>query len=77
MEKIYKAMGTDKRTGKSTILAFSDTNKKNFLRNCRGNGYRVNRKHCLTAESYDFVMENTNCTPRDWREYSAEEIARA
>ena len=72
---IYKTCAKDKENGKYSILELDCSSKQRFIRNVRANGYAVNPKRVLTKKSYDYVIENTNCTKWDWREYTDEQIA--
>lgn len=72
---IYKTLAIDRETKKASFIELDCSSKKWFIRNLRANGYMVNPKHVLTKKSYDYVIENTNCTKWDWREYTEEQMA--
>lgn len=68
MERIYKAIVTDKETKKRTIVAFEATGWQNACDVLRKNGYAVNNYKVKPAEVFDYIMDHTNCYPWDWKE---------
>lgn len=66
--KNYKAMVTDKDTGKRVTIESQYNTKKDFIKDLRRNGYRVNPLYVKTAEVFDYIIDNTNCYDWDWRE---------
>lgn len=40
--------------------------KADFIRDLRGNGYRVNPKKVKPSDVFDYIMDHTNCNPWDW-----------
>jgi alkylated DNA repair dioxygenase AlkB len=66
MEKLYKTIAWDKQNKKYDTLEFMQESKEAFIRDCRGNGYRVNEKQVRLADEYDWIINNTNCNKWDW-----------
>lgn len=63
----YSAIVYDKLTGNTTFIKNQEyTRKADFIRDLRGNGYRVNPKKVKKAELFDYIMEHTNCNYYDW-----------
>lgn len=40
--------------------------KAEFIRDLRGNGYRVNPKKVKPSDVFDYIMDHTDCNPWDW-----------
>ena len=66
--KTYKAFVTEKRTGRKVVITSDYERKADFIDDLRRNGYRVNPLYVKTADVYDYIVQNTNCNPWDWRE---------
>lgn len=64
--KEYKAIVTDKETGKRTIVSSDAYTKADFIHDLRKNGYAVNPIKVKTKEVFDYIMQNTDCNPWDW-----------
>ena len=64
--KTYKAIV---KGSEGLVIITSDYDTKaDFIRDLRGNGYKVNVDKVKTAERFDYIMEHTNCCPWDWKE---------
>jgi hypothetical protein len=70
--KTYKAIATNKRTGKIEIIESEYSNKANFIKDIRMHGFRVDTMKVKEADVFDFIMNNTNCNKWDWNETSNE-----
>ena len=71
---IFKASVKDD-TGALQHIERDYPTKKQFIRDLRCNGFKVDNRKVLTKKSFDYIIENTNCTKWDWREYTDEQIA--
>lgn len=71
---IFKASVKDD-TGALQHIERDYPTKKQFIRDLRNNGFKVDNRKVLTKKSFDYIIENTNCTKWDWREYTDEQIA--
>ena len=40
--------------------------KAEFIHDLRCNGYRVNSKKVKLSDVFDYIMQHTNCEPKDW-----------
>lgn len=40
--------------------------KAEFIHDLRCNGYRVNSKKVKPSDVFDYIMQHTNCEPKDW-----------
>ncbi len=40
--------------------------KGEFIRDLLANGYRVNPKKVKPSDVFDYIMQHTNCEPKDW-----------
>ena len=68
---IYKAIVTDKRTRIKSIIECEYNTKAEFIHDLRKNGYSVNPIKAKTKEVFDYIMDNTDCNPWDWKEINA------
>ena len=64
---MYKAICTAP-DGQKLIIESDYASKKAFAYDLRKNGYKVNNNKVHTKAKWDWVMENTNALPWDWRE---------
>ena len=65
----YSAVVRDKQTGKLLILRSKEYNsKREFISDIRFNGYSVQAMKVHEDEVFNYIMQNTNCTPEDWKE---------
>ncbi len=71
---IFKASVKDD-TGALQHIERDYPTKKQFIRDLRSHGFKVDNRKVLTKKSLDYIIENTNCTKWDWREYTDEQIA--
>lgn len=62
----YKSLVRDKKTKELVIIESGYESKKDFIRDLRRNGYAVNRNKVKKTKEFDFIMNNTNCSPEDW-----------
>ena len=67
LTKLYKALVKDENSQLKIIESYY-SNKKDFIRDLRNNGYKVNPIKVKKAEVFDFIMANTNCNEWDWKE---------
>jgi hypothetical protein len=65
---LYKAIVTDKQTKQTEIIESDYNTKKDFINDLRGNGYSVNPLKVKKANVFDYIMNETNCYPWDWKE---------
>lgn len=67
--KSYSASVSDpeRRAGRFTITR-DYSSKAEFIRDIRGNGFKVNPMRVLETELFNFVIMHTNCEPSDWQE---------
>lgn len=74
-KKMFKASVIEKETGRFTIIESEYYTKKAFIEDLRDNGYRVNPDKVKEKELYNWIVDNTNCEPIDWkRRYIGEPI---
>lgn len=66
MEKKYKTIATEKRTGERIIIEMEHISKNAFISDLRNNGYKVNDKKVRLADEWDWIMDNTDCCEWDW-----------
>lgn len=71
---IFKASVKDD-TGALQHIERDYPTKAQFIRDLRNNGFKVDNRKVLTKKSFDYIIESTNCTKWDWREYTDEQIA--
>jgi len=71
---IFKASVKDD-TGALQHIERDYPTKAQFIRDLRNNGFKVDNRKVLTKKSFDYILENTNCTKYDWREYTDEQMA--
>ena len=71
---IFKASVKDD-TGALQHIERDYPTKAQFIRDPRNNGFKVDNRKVLTKKSFDYIMDNTNCTKWDWREYTDEQMA--
>lgn len=71
---IFKASVKDD-TGALQHIERDYPTKAQFIRDLRNNGFKVDNRKVLTKKSFDYIMDNTNCTKWDWREYTDEQMA--
>ena len=64
----YKAIATNKETRKQETIESEYRTKKEFIRDLRANGYKVNPDKVKRAEVFDYIVGHTNCNPWDWKE---------
>lgn len=67
--RLYSAVVKDVYEGnKLTIIENHESyNKAHFIHDLRRNGYAVNPMKVKRADVFDYIMENTDCRPCDWR----------
>lgn len=70
---IFKASVKDD-TGALMHIERDYPTKSQFIRDLRNNGFKVDNRKVLTKKSFDYIMDNTNCTKWDWREYTDEQM---
>lgn len=63
----YKAIVTDKMTGKATVIESEQNSKAEFIHDLRRNGYSVNADKVKREDVFDYIMEYTDCYPWDWK----------
>lgn len=68
---MYKAIVTDKMDGRRVVIEGEANTKAEFINDLRKNGYAVNPIKVKTKEVFEYIMENTNCYPWDWKEIKA------
>lgn len=66
---LFSAVVKDKRTNKYMILRNLEYNdKRECIKDIRNNGYSVNEIKCKPSNVFDYIINNTSCSPYDWRE---------
>lgn len=70
---IFKASVKDD-TGALMHIERDYPTKSQFIRDLRNNGFKVDNRKVLTKKSFDYILDNTNCTKWDWREYTDEQM---
>ena len=65
---MFSAVVKDKRTNKCMILRNLEYNdKRECINDIRKNGYSVNETRCKPSDVFEYIMNNTSCSPYDWR----------
>ena len=72
---MYKAIVTDKADGRKVVIESNAYSKTDFIHDLRRNGYSVNPAKVKTKEVFDYIMQNTNCNPWDWKEINTVPVA--
>lgn len=67
MEKIFKAMVTNKKNNERIVIEGIYTSKAEFIKDLRWNGYSVNDNKVKTEEVFDYIINHTDCSPEDWK----------
>ena len=71
MKKItWKASVVDKQSGKRVHLTYNYPSKKDFIHDLEGNGYTHNPIKIKPAEVFDYILDNTEAYPEDWKKYN-------
>ena len=65
--KKFKTMAFDKKFKVWDIIEMEYTTKADFIKNLRSNGYRVNPVRVTEVEIYNYIMDNTNATDKDFK----------
>ena len=65
--KKYKALVKDENNNLVTIESEYNT-KKDFIKDLRVNGYKVNPNKVKKVEVFNYIINNTNCNKWDWIE---------
>lgn len=68
---VYKAIVTDKMDGRRVVIESEYNTKAEFIYELRANGYAVNPIKVKTKDVFDYIMNNTDCNPWDWKEIKA------
>lgn len=66
--RMYKAIVTNKMNGKKVIIESEYHTKSEFIHDLRSNGYAVDPIKVKQKEVFDYIINNTNCSPWDWIE---------
>ncbi len=66
---MYKAVVKNKETKKLSFIESEYSNKSDFIYDLRHNGYMVNPDKVQPTEVFEYIIENTNCHPWDWKSY--------
>ena len=66
-EKLYKAL-VKNENNEIVIIESEYSTKKDFIKDLRTNGYKVNPIKVKKAKIFDYIMNNTNCYDWDWKE---------
>jgi len=76
--KTYKAIVKDKKDGERMIIEREYETKASFIADLRANGFAVNSNKVKESKVFDWIMDNTNCNPWDWRKkrYYGVELSR-
>ena len=64
---VYKALVTDKKTGKKIYIESSYHTKKMFICDLRGNGYAVDPSRVKNKREFDRIINKTNANEWDWK----------
>lgn len=65
-EKMYKACVKDSK-GKINVIEGLYTTKSAFIKDLRANGYKVNYYKVKEIDVYEYIINETNATPDDWK----------
>lgn len=66
----YSASVKDKETGKGLFIENKEyANKADFIFDLRRNGFAVDPIKVKKSDVFDYIVNNTDCSPRDWRMY--------
>ena len=68
--KTYKALVTDRYEGTKKVIESEYPNKKMFLEDLRGNGYKCSDYYCKEAELFDWVSNEASYYCEDDDHYS-------
>jgi hypothetical protein len=63
----YKALVTDKETGKTLSIARDYPTKQEFIFDLRRNGYAVDPSKVKTKKEFDRIINTTNGEKWDWQ----------
>ncbi|MDF2606584.1 MAG: hypothetical protein K0S34_774 [Bacillales bacterium] len=64
----FKALAKDKETKELITIESEYSNKSDFIKDLRNNGYMVNPIKVKKSEVFDYIIEKTNCYSWDWKE---------
>lgn len=64
---LFKAFVKDKETKKYIFIKSEYTKKADFIYDLKSNGYAVNPNKVKPAEVFDWIIDNTNWEPKDWK----------
>lgn len=67
MTKSFSAIVKDNQTKKTTIITSEYTNKQDFIRDLKNNGYAVNPNKVKESDLFNWILDNTNCSPEEWK----------
>lgn len=70
--KKYKAIVKERQTGERVIIEGEYASKQKFITELRSNGFMVNPDKIKESHVFDWIMQNTNCAPWDWKETGRE-----
>lgn len=66
--KRFSAVVKDRQTKETIFIENQEySNKANFIKDLKHNGYMVNPDKVKESEVFDYIMENTNCEPQEWK----------
>lgn len=63
----FKTLVQDKKTGCLFFISREYPTKRQFIEDCRGNGFLVNRSRVATVAQYEWLMANTDGTDLDFQ----------
>ena len=64
---MFSALVKDKETKQITRIDSEYPTKAKFIYDLKANGYAVNPNKVKILEIFDYILENTNCTPEEWK----------
>jgi hypothetical protein len=63
----FKAWVKDKTNKQYTTIESDYNTKTEFIKDLRANGYAVNPYKVKISAIYDYIINETNCTPYEWK----------
>jgi len=63
----FSAFVTDAQTGKKEVVTSLYRNKSDFIKDLRGNGYKVDANKVKPSDVYNFILDNTDANDQAWK----------
>jgi len=64
---IFSAWVKDKETKQQLRIDKEYPTKAKFIYDLKANGYAVNPDKVKISKVFDYILDNTNCTPEEWK----------